>query len=134
METEDPSIRRRRLRDGRVGNPVALRMGVIWLVLGTAGAFVLGLLVSLWFDALRAIFLNAPSGTHVSGISVPLVIAGVVTGTLLAGLGLPAGARQLDGYRATRGAGGWALAIGVAGLRGHLIWLTRYSVSHGGDR
>ncbi|WP_030600690.1 DUF3592 domain-containing protein [Streptomyces fulvoviolaceus] len=116
METVDPSVRRRQQRDRQVGNPAALRMGVIWFVLGAAGAFVLGLLVALWFDALRAISLNAPSGTHVSGVSVPLVGAGVVAGALLAGLGLPAGAHHLDGYRAVRGGGGWALAIGVAGF------------------
>ncbi|MEU2674821.1 DUF3592 domain-containing protein [Streptomyces sp. NPDC007164] len=116
METVDPSARRRRQRDRQVGNPAALRMGVIWFVLGAAGAFVLGLLVSLWFDVLRAISLNAPSGTHVSGVSVPLVVAGVGAGALLAGLGLPAGAHHLDGYRAARGGGGWALAIGVAGF------------------
>ncbi|MFI5775056.1 hypothetical protein ACIA74_42810 [Streptomyces sp. NPDC051658] len=97
-----------------MGNPAALRMGVIWFVLGAAGAFVLGLLVSLWFDTLRAISLNAPSGTHVSGVSVPLVVAGMGAGALLVGLGLPVGAHHLDGYRAARGGGGWALAIGVA--------------------
>ncbi|MCX4869694.1 hypothetical protein OIC43_43490 [Streptomyces sp. NBC_00825] len=116
MEIVDPSVRRRQQRDRQVGNPAALRMGVIWFVLGTAGAFVLGLLVSLWFDALRAISLNAPSGTHVSGVSVPLVVAGVGAGALLVGLGLPVGAHHLDGYRAARGGGGWALAIGVAGF------------------
>lgn len=116
METVDPSVRRRQQRDRQVGNPTALCLGVIWFVLGTAGAFVLGLLVSLWFDALRAISLNAPSGTHVSGVSVPLVVAGVGAGTLLVGLGLPVGAHHLDGYRAARGSGGWALAIGVAGF------------------
>lgn len=103
---------RRRQRDRQVGNPVALRMGVFGFVLGAAGAFVLGLLVSLWFDTLRAISLNAPSGSHVSGVSVPLVV-GMVAGSLLVGLGLPVGAHHLDGYRATRG-GGWAPAIGVA--------------------
>jgi hypothetical protein len=116
METVDPSVRRRQQRDRQVGNPAALRMGVIWFVLGAAGAFVLGLLVSLWFDALRAISLNAPSGTHVSGVSVPLVVAGVGAGALLVGLGLPVGAHHLDGYRAARGGGGWALAICVAGF------------------
>ncbi|MES5823198.1 DUF3592 domain-containing protein [Streptomyces sp. RG80] len=99
-----------------MGSPTALRVGVIWFVLGAAGALVLGLLVAVWFDALRAISLNAPSGTDVSRFSVPLAIVGLVAGSLLAGLGLPAGARQLDGYRAVRGAGGWALAIGVSGF------------------
>ncbi|MFE7113050.1 DUF3592 domain-containing protein [Streptomyces sp. NPDC057575] len=116
MEIVDPSVRRRQQRDRQVGNPAALRMGVIWFVLGAAGAFVLGLLVSLWFDTLRAISLNAPSGTHVSGVSVPLVVAGMGAGALLVGLGLPVGAHHLDGYRAARGGGGWALAIGVAGF------------------
>ncbi|MCX4966956.1 hypothetical protein OHA98_19420 [Streptomyces sp. NBC_00654] len=116
MEIVDPSVRRRQQRDRQVGNPAALCMGVIWFVLGAAGAFVLGLLVSLWFDTLRAISLNAPSGTHVSGVSVPLVVAGMAAGALLVGLGLPVGAQHLDGYRAARGGGGWALAIGVAGF------------------
>ncbi|WP_405651842.1 hypothetical protein [Streptomyces sp. NBC_00019] len=114
MDTVDPSVRRRQKRDRQVGNPAALRMGVFWFVLGAAGAFVLALPVSLWVDALRAISLNAPSGTHVSGVSVPLVVAGMVAGMLLVGLGLPVGAHHLDGYRAARGGGGWALAIGVA--------------------
>ncbi|WP_327721533.1 hypothetical protein OG381_43670 [Streptomyces sp. NBC_00490] len=89
-------------------------MGVLWFVLGAAGAFVLALPVALWFDALRAISLNAPSGTHVSGVSVPLAVVGVVAGMLLVGLGLPVGAHHLDGYRAAQGGGGWALATGVA--------------------
>lgn len=114
MDTVDPSVRRRQQHDRQVGSPAALRMGVIWFVLGAAGAFVLGLLVSLWFDALRAIALNTPSGTHVSGVSVPLIVVGMGAGALLVGLGLPVGAHHLDGYRAVRG-GGWALAIGVAG-------------------
>ncbi|MCX5328950.1 DUF3592 domain-containing protein [Streptomyces sp. NBC_00140] len=114
MDTVDPSVRRRQKRDRQVGNPAALRMGVFWFVLGASGAFVLALPVSLWFDALRAISLNAPSGTHVSGVSVPLVVAGMVAGMLLVGLGLPVGAHHLDGYRAARGGGGWALAIGGA--------------------
>jgi hypothetical protein len=114
MDTVDPSVRRRQKRDRQVGDPAALRRGVLWFVLGAAGAFVLALPVALWFDALRAISLNAPSGTHVSGVSVPLVVVGMVAGMLLVGLGLPVGAHHLDGYRAARGGGGWALAIGVA--------------------
>ncbi|MEU9917027.1 hypothetical protein [Streptomyces sp. NPDC051001] len=43
-------------------------MGVLWFALGAAGDFVLALPVALWFDALRAISFNAPSGTHVCGV------------------------------------------------------------------
>ncbi|WP_327715419.1 hypothetical protein OG381_08035 [Streptomyces sp. NBC_00490] len=44
---------------------------MLWFALGAAGAFVLALPVALWFDAPRAISLTTPSGTHVSGVSVP---------------------------------------------------------------